>query len=44
MRAATGDEMFTQRQGMILGVALALVTLAGIAFSIPFWRATGLLP
>jgi anion transporter len=44
MRAATRDEMFTQRQGMILGVALALVTLAGIALSIPFWRAIGLLP
>jgi hypothetical protein len=36
--------MFTQQQGVVLGVAMTFVTLAGLALSIPFWKAIGLLP
>ncbi len=42
-REATGGEMFTDRHGLVAGVAMTVVTLAAIAASVPFWRATGLL-
>ncbi len=42
-KEATGGEMFTDRHGVILGVAATVVTLAAIAASILYWRVTGLL-
>ncbi len=42
-REATGGEMFTDRQGLVAGVAMTVVTLAALAASVPYWRATGLL-
>jgi di/tricarboxylate transporter len=42
-RDATGGEMFTDRQGILLGVAATVVTLIAIAASVPYWRAIGLL-
>jgi len=43
MRDVTKGEMFTERHGTIMGIALTLSVLLGIALSIPFWRAIGLL-
>ncbi len=42
-RDVTKGEMFTDRQGIAVGVALTLLTLVSIAASIPYWRAIGLL-
>ncbi len=42
-KEATGGEMFTDRHGVILGVAATVVTLAAVAASIVYWRLTGLL-
>ncbi len=42
-REATRGEMFTERHGLIVGIGLTSVTLIGIAASIPYWRALGLL-
>lgn len=43
LRDATRGEAFTQRQGTVFGAALTAVRLAGVAASIPYWRALGLL-
>lgn len=42
-RDATRGEMFTERHGLILGIAMTLLTLVAIAASVPYWRAIGLL-
>ena len=42
-RDLTKGEAFTDRQGMLLGIALTAIRIATIAASIPFWRAMGLL-
>lgn len=42
-REATGGVMFTERQGIVAGVAMTAVTLAAIAASVPYWRAMGVL-
>lgn len=42
-RDTTRGEMFTDRDGLIVGVAVTLLTLIAIAVSIPYWRAIGLL-
>ncbi|HEV8338567.1 MAG TPA: SLC13 family permease [bacterium] len=42
-KEATGDEMFTDRHGIILGIAATAVTLAAVTASILYWRLTGLL-
>ncbi len=42
-RDATRGEMFTDRQGLIAGVMMTLLTLVAIAASVPYWRAIGLL-
>jgi di/tricarboxylate transporter len=42
-RSITEGEMFTDRDGVLLGVAMSLVTLAAIAASLPYWRAIGVL-
>jgi di/tricarboxylate transporter len=43
MRAATKGEMFTQRQGITLGIILTVIALLGIVISIPYWSAIGLI-
>jgi di/tricarboxylate transporter len=40
---ATAGEMFTDRHGIILGIAATIVTLAAVAASILYWRLTGML-
>lgn len=42
-RDATGGEMFINRHGIIMGIAVTVVMLAAIAASVPYWRAIGLL-
>ncbi len=42
-RDLTRGEAFTDRQGLIAGIALTVVRVAAIAASIPYWRALGLL-
>ncbi len=39
----TRGEMFSHRDGFIVGVALTVITLVAIAASVPYWRAIGLL-
>ena len=43
MRDATRGEMFTERDGAMVGAGLTALTLLGIAASIPYWRALHLL-
>lgn len=43
-RDATGGEMFTDRHGILMGIAVTVVMLLAIAASVPYWRAIGLLP
>ncbi len=40
---ATRGEMFSHRDGFVVGVALTIITLVAIAVSVPYWRAIGLL-
>jgi DASS family divalent anion:Na+ symporter len=42
-RDATGGEMFTDRQGVIIGVAITVLTLLATAASVPYWQALGVL-
>lgn len=42
-RDATQGEMFTDRQGAVMGGVLTLLTLVAIAVSLPYWKAIGLL-
>jgi anion transporter len=42
-RSMTEGEMFTDRHGVLLGVAMSLITLAAIAASVPYWQAIGVL-
>ncbi|MGQ0550992.1 MAG: SLC13 family permease, partial [Armatimonadota bacterium] len=42
-RDATEGEMFTDRHGVVMGIALTAVMLVAIAASVPYWRAIGLL-
>jgi hypothetical protein len=42
-RDATGGEMFTDRHGILMGIAVTVVMLLAIAASVPYWRAIGLL-
>lgn len=42
-REATEGTMFTERHGIIVGVAMTLSTVLALAVSIPYWRAIGLL-
>jgi len=41
-RDAVGD-LFEARHALIAGVALTLLTFAGLAVAIPYWRALGIL-
>jgi di/tricarboxylate transporter len=41
IRDATRGEMFTDRDSMLAGAAITVVTLLAIALSIPYWRALG---
>jgi DASS family divalent anion:Na+ symporter len=43
LRAATRGEMFDQRQALLIGGAITILALGGIAASLPFWSAAGLL-
>ena len=43
MRDGTKGEMFTDRDGLRMGVVLTLLVLAAIAASVPYWRAIGLI-
>ncbi len=43
-RQITREEMFTDREGIAVGVGVTLLALLAIAVSIPYWRALGLLP
>ncbi len=42
-RELTRDELFTDRHGVELGVALTVLTLLAVLVSVPYWRAIGLL-
>ena len=42
-RDVTRGEMFNERDGLIVGVGLTVLTLVGITVSLPYWRAVGLL-
>jgi divalent anion:Na+ symporter, DASS family len=42
-RSMTEGEMFTDRHGVRLGVAMSLITLAALAASVPYWQAIGVL-
>ncbi len=42
-RDATRGQMFTDRHGLIVGCGLTVLTLAGLAVSLPYWSAIGLL-
>ncbi len=42
-REVTRGEMFTEREGIVVGVGLTALTLLAIAVSIPYWQALGLL-
>ncbi len=39
----TRGEMFSHRDGFVVGVTLTVVTLVAIGVSVPYWRAMGLL-
>ncbi|HET9000150.1 MAG TPA: SLC13 family permease [bacterium] len=43
LRDATRGEMFTERDGVLVGAALTLLVIVAIAASVPYWRATGLI-
>lgn len=43
MREGTTEELFSDAQAYVAGGLISLVTLLGIAASIPYWRALGLL-
>jgi DASS family divalent anion:Na+ symporter len=43
IREATGDDLFNERQGVWMGVAMTVVTLLAVVVSIPYWRALGLI-
>jgi DASS family divalent anion:Na+ symporter len=43
LQGATRGEMFTERQGLLIGVGLTVLTLMGLAVSLPYWRMMGLL-
>jgi anion transporter len=43
MRDATGEELFTDRQGLIAGAAMTGVAVVALAVSVPYWRAIGIL-
>jgi hypothetical protein len=43
MREAGGEELFTERQGTIVGVAMTGVVLVALALSVPYWQALGIL-
>ncbi len=40
---ATRHEMFTDRHGLVVGVAITVIMLVGVAASVPYWRALRLL-
>jgi di/tricarboxylate transporter len=42
-RETAGGELFDQRQALIAGVAMTLLTLLGFAVAIPYWQVLGLL-
>jgi DASS family divalent anion:Na+ symporter len=42
-RSITESEMFTDRQGLLLGAATSLITLVAITASVAYWRAIGVL-
>jgi DASS family divalent anion:Na+ symporter len=43
VRDSTGGELFDQRQALMAGVALTLLTFVALAVSIPYWRILGIL-
>ncbi len=43
IREATAGETFTNSHGVVMGVAMTLLTLIGIAVSVPYWQAIGVL-
>ena len=42
-RDAMGGAAFTDRQGLVMGAAITLLTLVAIGASVPYWQALGLL-
>ncbi len=42
-RETTGSQLFDQRQALVAGVAITLLTVLGLAVAIPHWRMLGLL-
>jgi hypothetical protein len=38
-----GGEVFDQRQALIAGIAVTVLTLIGLVVAIPYWRMLGLL-
>lgn len=42
-RGATRGEMFTERAALMVGAGLTVLTLMGLALSVPYWRAIGIL-
>lgn len=43
VKETTKGEMFTDRDGLVVGVLITLLVLIGIAVSVPYWRAMGLI-
>jgi len=41
-REITDGEMFSERQGVAVGVAITLIALLALLLSVPYWRAIGL--
>jgi divalent anion:Na+ symporter, DASS family len=42
-RDAAGEDLFGQRQAMLAGIVLSVLTVIGLAVSIPYWHMLGIL-
>jgi len=43
MRDGSRGEMFTDRDGLLVGVVLTMLTLAAVTVTVPYWQAIGLI-
>jgi DASS family divalent anion:Na+ symporter len=43
MRNAGGEDLATERHGIVVGVAMTVVVLVALTASVPYWRAVGVL-
>jgi DASS family divalent anion:Na+ symporter len=43
VREMTDDEMFTDRQAIVVGVAITVIALVALLISVPYWQAIGIL-